>query len=205
MIHPRKLTKKSYKTASPITKGRITQKAMDGLSNRKIAEDFGVSKDQVRRIKLKFSSGQGLCRKEGSGRPRKISPEDVKYLKQKVRRNRFTTGEDLKTLHVFHNVSNRTIRQRLTEDKEFGNYWAVKTPYMKERQRIRRLEWARTHLTWSIEDWRNILWSDESPFVLRYNGKTRVWRLGNEANKPWVTVGVVKHDVKINVFFVVME
>ena len=52
----------------------------------------------------------------------------------------------------------------------------------------------------TIEDWRRVIWSDESPFVLRYNGRKSVWRLGNERYSPRCIAGTVKHDIKINVW-----
>ena len=65
---------------------------------------------------------------------------------------------------------------------------------------MKRLEWAKAHQNWTVDQWRNVLWSDESPFVLRYNRKKRVWRLHNERYNPLVTVATVKHDKKINIW-----
>ena len=51
-----------------------------------------------------------------------------------------------------------------------------------------------------IEDWCKVLWSDESPFTLRYKGSQRVWRGANQRYNPRNCVETVKHDVKINVW-----
>ena len=40
----------------------------------------------------------------------------------------------------------------------------------------------------------------QSPFVLRYNHKKKVWRRHNERYSPQCTVGTVKHDQKIMVW-----
>ena len=40
----------------------------------------------------------------------------------------------------------------------------------------------------------------DSPYVLRFNRKTRVWRRHNERYKVFATKATVKHDVKINVW-----
>jgi hypothetical protein len=45
-----------------------------------------------------------------------------------------------------------------------------------------------------------VLWSDESPYVLRFNRKTRVWRKKDERYKPFATTASVKHDKKIMVW-----
>ncbi len=40
------------------------------------------------------------------------------------------------------------------------------------------------------------LWTVESPFVLRYNGRSRVWRRHNERYKLFNLKGTVQHDAK---------
>ena len=64
----------------------------------------------------------------------------------------------------------------------------------------KRLEWALEHRQWTVEQWNKVLWSDESPFTLRYGGKARVWRLPNERYDTKCLQGTVKHDKKINVW-----
>ena len=55
-------------------------------------------------------------------------------------------------------------------------------------------------LHYTIEQWSNFLWSDESPFVLRFCQKTRCWRLSSERNCTFAITGSVKHDEKIMVW-----
>jgi len=47
-----------------MTKGRTIQKAMDGMSSRKVAREMGVSKDTARRLKRKILTGESLERKK---------------------------------------------------------------------------------------------------------------------------------------------
>ena len=53
-------------------------------------------------------------------------------------------------------------------------------PFISEVNRKRRLKWALEHKDWTAEQWAQVLWSDESPFALRFKGRKRVWRLQNE-------------------------
>jgi hypothetical protein len=55
-------------------------------------------------------------------------------------------------------------------------------------------------LDWTAEDWGRVVWTDESPFVLRFNGRQRVWRRSNERYKVTAMKGTLKHDLKINVW-----
>jgi len=189
-----------HKNASPTTKGKIIGLSMAGISSRNIANEFGVSKDQVRRLKNKFMAGKDLSRAKGQGRKRKTTARDDRLIIQKVKKDRFTTGVNIAAADYGNNLSPTTIRRRIVEKSDFKSYWAAAKPFINEKQRKRRLEWAKEKVTWSLHEWRTVLWSDESPFVFRYKGKTRVWRLPNERHKPWATKANVKHDSKINVW-----
>ena len=71
---------------------------------------------------------------------------------------------------------------------------------MSEKNRKLRLDWAKKYVNWTIEQWNNVLWNDESPFLLRYAGRTRVCGQQNERYKDFCLKLTTKHNVKINVW-----
>jgi transposase len=73
-------------------------------------------------------------------------------------------------------------------------------PWISQRNRLRRLEWCHEHEDWTIQQWRKVLWSDESPFELRCKRRFRVWRRPSERFDPKNCKGTVKHDKKIMVW-----
>jgi hypothetical protein len=81
-----------------------------------------------------------------------------------------------------------------------GSYWSVHKPYVSESNRIKRLQFAHQYIDKSVEFWRNIIWSDESPFTFIMKGRERVRRLKNERYSPHCITATVKHDKKINVW-----
>lgn len=93
-----------------------------------------------------------------------------------------------------------TIRSRIKESGEFNSYWAVRKPFINPVNRARRVEWCRAHLNWTKEQWKRVLWSGESPFVLSFKGRKRVWPTHNERYALNCLIGTVKHDKKVNIW-----
>lgn len=55
-------------------------------------------------------------------------------------------------------------------------------PGLNTAQRQARLRWALQFKDWTLEDWKRVIWSDETSVVLgQVRGKRRVWRLSKEA------------------------
>jgi hypothetical protein len=117
-----------------------------------------------------------------------------------VKRNRQITLKAIAKGFPRKTVSYRLVGRRINELSELSSMWKHAAPFISNRNRIKRLKWCKERLTWTREQWSQILWSDESPFVLRYDRATRVWRMKSEKNEPWVMRGTVKHDQKIMVW-----
>ncbi len=55
------------------------------------------------------------------------------------------------------------------------------------------LQFAQAHQNWTIEDCKNVAWSDESRFLLRNSGgRVRIWRKGHESMDPSCLVSTVQ-------------
>ncbi|XDV38987.1 hypothetical protein PO909_008291 [Leuciscus waleckii] len=55
-----------------------------------------------------------------------------------------------------------------------------RVPLISTTNRKKRLQFARAHQNWTVEDWKNVVWSDESRFLLRHS----VWGMFS-----WHTLG----------------
>jgi len=154
----------------------------------------------IRLIMKKYNENPAMHRRPGSGRPRKTTPKHDRLIVRCMKRDRSITGDQIKRDLRLNHVSERLIRRRLSESGEFASYWKTKAPYISKANRLHRVKWCKARLNWSLEQWKKVLWSDESPFVLRFNRKTRVWRTHNERYTPIATVGTVKSDTKLMVW-----
>lgn len=178
--------------------GIVTSKRL-GLSIKKIMKVYKKSRSAIFKVLRKYKLDKVLGRADGSGRKRKTTAQQDRRIMREVRKDRKVTGEEIRA-SLGLNVSDKTIRRRISESGEFKSYWATKKPFINEVNRKKRVDWCRLHQHWTIEQWRNVLWSDESPFVLRFNKKIRVWRRYNERYNPACTIASVKHDKKIMVW-----
>ncbi len=89
-------------------------------------------------------------------------------------------------------ISERTTHRTL---KQMG-YSSRRTHWvtlLSAKNRKRKLQFAHAQQNWTIEDWKNVAWSDESWFLLRHSdGRVRIWRKEHESMDPSCLVSTVQ-------------
>ena len=172
-----------------------------GVSANQIAKEFGLSYAGAKKICAKLkSSGDCHCT-PGSGRKRKTSERTDRFI---VRQSKIGTPTKKHLAHSLKaqtgvKVSTSTIQRRLREN---GIHWRKKTrrSFVSEKNRLKRLAFAREHVHWNLDQWKSVIWSDESPFTLQNNSSQFVWRNDREKNTSRTMQGTVKHQKSINVW-----
>ena len=72
------------------------------------------------------------------------------------------------------NVSQWTIRRDMRA-LGYGSRRPTRVPLLTLRHRTLRIAFASNHLGWTLQQWRNVIWSDESRYQLYHaDGKRRV-------------------------------
>ena len=88
-------------------------------------------------------------------------------------------------------LSTQTIRNRLHEAGLRSWRPAIHIPLTWHHVQ-ERLEWARDHVTWALNDWTPISFTDESRFCVDFTDRlARVWRMQNER---FAEVCIAEHD-----------
>ncbi len=177
----------------------ISHRASD-KSFREIGRILGICHTTCSKFHSRWLREGSLTWPSNTGKKRKTSPQDDRFIVTSVKRNRFISAVEIKKSTALPSLSENTIRARIKESGEFNSYWAVNKPFINEPNRRKRVQWCKAHLDWTPAQWRRVLWSDESPFVLRYKGRVRVWRMANERYEKNCIRGTVKHDTKIMVW-----
>lgn len=114
-----------------------------------------------------------------TGKPRlpKLCDRALRKLGRLINQDRRLT---LVALVGKFQVHRHTIR-RYIHGLRFENRVAPRKPYLSPDHRKRRLAFARKYRLWTAEDWKNIIWTNESSFGLwKDSRRIRVWRKSHE-------------------------
>lgn len=154
-----------------------------GRSTRFVAEQFNVNQSTVVRLQQRYRETGNAADRARSGRPRATTTRQDRYLVVTSRRNCFLPATNLATdlrMATGVNVTPQTVRNRLRQARLVARRPVLGTP-LPERNRQERLQWAVVHSRWIANQWRNVLFTDESRFNLsQADGRVRVWRRTGE-------------------------
>ena len=88
-------------------------------------------------------------------------------------------------------ISTHTVRNRLHEFGLSARRPAVRVPLTRQHVQD-RLDFARTHVRWTVHEWTPVLFTDESRFCLDFTDKCHlVWRMSKE---QFHYLNVAEHD-----------
>lgn len=180
--------------------GLIVASFKAGKKPKEISEDIGVPIRTLQKKWRTYLDRGTLTPKSKSGSPKKTSEREDTRIVREVRKDPFTTCKQIAINIGRPELSPETIRRRLHKVGKLKSHHAARKPFLRAQNRLHRLRWAREHVNWTASQWRSVLWSDESKFVIRYGGARRVWRRQGERYKPRNTMKTVKHDKKVMVW-----
>ena len=165
-------------------------------SVNKMATLLGLCKAAVSKVTMAcVIHGRTSSTKSNCGREPKLS-ETVRHTlkrivskiiehQQKWQQNWILILENL--------VSPKTVRRQLHKSNIHGRA-AIDKPLTTENDAKGRKGWWDDHKTWSPDDWKYVIWSDESSVTLfQASGRVYVWKTPKEAYNPECLVPTVKH------------
>lgn len=130
-------------------------------------------------------------------RARKTSRREDMHIVRVAEQNQFKGSNEVWN-EVFwpddpRNVSLKLVRRRLVEAKLF---WRVfrKVPLLTKQHRKKRLLFAKDHVNWTVQEWKKVLFSDETKInMVNSNGKRHLRHPANHAFDHKYTGNMVKH------------
>jgi len=168
-------------------------------SQREIGRIAGVSQPSVCRIIQQGNSSDTLSpnRIGRSGRKSITTPQTVQMLITESEKDPRKTSHDLKRDLEMGGVfiSARTVRRRLVEAGRMARR-PIKKQLLTDAMKAKRLSWAQRFESWSVEDWRKVLFSDESHFLVQGQRSQYIRRTKGEPIREEHIDQRVKHPQK---------
>ena len=175
-------------------KGQIVGLYQSGTKCKEITAISGVALRTVQRIIKRWKDGgEATCSRTRCGRKSILDERDRRSLKRLVKKNRRKSTVELTALYNQggKTISQRTMRREL-QTAGLRSCVAKRKPHVSAINRRKRLQFAKQHATWTVQDWGKVMWSDESRFTLfQHDGRVRVRREPHEAMDPTCLVPTV--------------
>lgn len=146
----------------------VVKLSREGKTSREISVLLSIGKTTVNNIINKFETTGSVADRPRSGRPRKTSVRVDRLLRKKslidVRKSAGMIAQELRDENLA-DVSRITVSRRLRDIGLFGRI-GVKKPLISKKNQRARLQFAENHKDWTVQDWKKVLFSDESKFKL---------------------------------------
>ena len=165
------------------------------LSEREISRQMKVSKTAVHNAIKKFRKENTFKDSKRSGRPRISSSRDDRFIRKVVSQSPMNSAKKIQAGMAERgiNMSEKTIRRRLSVDFGLKSYRPAQKPRLTEAMKKKRLEFAKRHLDWDTKMWKNVLFSNESSMKQFSVRKYRVWRPPRARYQEKFTIPTVTH------------
>jgi hypothetical protein len=181
------------KPTSTTQRSTVISLLKEGYSLRQIESKTGLGRSTIGRIKKVTDSD-----KENSkgGRPSKLSSRDTQSIIRQI-----ITGKLDNATQATHFINNilpspvcpQTVRNALKQ-KNFRSVVKQKRPLLKQAHRQNRLKFAQKHENWTVEDWKRVLWSDETKINrIGSDGRVYTWKEKGAPLSDRTTTPTVKH------------
>uniref|UniRef100_A0A3B5AE63 Transposase Tc1-like domain-containing protein n=1 Tax=Stegastes partitus TaxID=144197 RepID=A0A3B5AE63_9TELE len=128
-----------------------------------VARELGVSQSVISRLLSRRRTTGTVHDRPRSGAPRVTDRNDDQYLRTYALRHRYASATELQArLRDVRGtrVSRQTIRNRLHRFGLNARRPLQVTPLTPRHRRV-RLQWAQDHVTWTMQQWSTVLFTDE--------------------------------------------
>ena len=188
------MSSSKYTHLTDIEKGQIIALSDAGFSNREIGRRIQRSEHTVRSYLAKLRDETDEQPKPG--RPRLTTEVQDSRITLMSKRSPFKTAPHLQADFgniTGINLSLSTVKRRLADAGLHGRVARPK-PMLSDKNRMKRVDFARDHRSWSADLWGKVLWSDEKRFNLfQSDGPTYVRRPDGMALRPRYIKPTVSH------------
>jgi transposase len=172
------------KYTTPELRALIYQKAQEGIKTSEIASFTNLTQRTIQKIIKRYEERGDHENAPKSGRPLLLNERSIRHLSLHVEQNR---RESLREVTSFVNnfsashISEDTVRRVLRHELGMHARISAPKPFLKAVHKERRLAWAKAYQGWGKEDWKCVIWTDESSVEIGKSSRMEwVWRRPGE-------------------------
>jgi hypothetical protein len=158
-----------------------------------VAERLSISVATA--IRVRKEHFPGLDKPKG-GRPPSLSEQDKRKMVRQLTSGKFDTAVEVRKDLVENRrkpLSVDTVRRAL-KDSGLKSRAKVKKPALSRKHRRARLEFARKYAEWTVDDWKRVIWSDETKInCWGSDGRLWCWKKPGSGLQPGHVQSTVKH------------
>jgi transposase len=178
---------------SSAQKENILSLASNGSSTRHIASKLGIGRSTVHRTLQNLLPNHQIPL---TGCPSKLSATDQRAILSQISTGKASNAvQAMKHINtvITQPVSSNTVR-RVLKKHSFKAVVKKKKPLLGVRHMKKRLAFAEKYKEWTVEDWKRVIWSDETK-INRFgsDGRQWVWKKKKEELIQREVQGTVKY------------
>ena len=172
---------------SNFERGMVVGARRAGLSISQSAQLLGFSRTKISRVYKEWcEKGKTSSMRQSCGRKCLVDARGQRRMGRLIQADRRATLTEITTRYnrgMQQSICEATTRTTLRR-MGYNRRRSHRVPLISTTNRKKRLQFARAQ-NWTVEDWKNVPWSDESRFLLRHsNGRVRIWRKQKENMYP---------------------
>jgi len=176
------------------TEKRAQIKALreQGMSQNQISKALKVSQSVVCRTLARIKELGNFTSRKRSGRPRVTSPLTERKIRRSSVANPTWSAKTI-AIETRTRASVRTVRRRLLVDFNLASRSPAKKSLLSAKNIRDRIQFCKKYKNWTKEQWKNVLFSDESTFSQYTSYVRHVRRPVNQRYNMRYVVPTVKH------------
>jgi len=180
------------KPLSPADSNHILFLLDSGYSGEQISSQTGVSNATISRLR---SRHRPYLKKAPGGRPSKLSDTDIRHALRLIGSGK--VDDAVQVTKALQNITNQPLSTQTVRNgmKKVGMKSVVKRkrPLLTKKHMKERLDFAIAHKDWTVEDWKRVVWSDETKINrLGSDGRKWVWKKAGEGLSERLVKGTKK-------------